>query len=69
MWDVWQSFPRRCGIRSGVDAAMSGAWAAVMIGNVAMIALGCNSPRYLDDYANRPPGACHHCHTGMCPVV
>jgi glutamate synthase domain-containing protein 2 len=41
-----------------------------MIGNAAMIALGCNSPRYLDDYAKlgTSPGACHHCHTGMCPV-
>ena len=60
------------GIRSGVDAAKCIALGAdaVMIGNAAMIAIGCNSPRYVDDYANlgTSPGACHHCHTGLCPV-
>ncbi len=60
------------GIRSGVDAAKCLALGAdaVMIGNAAMMALGCNSPRYLDDYKKlgTSPGACHHCHTGMCPV-
>ncbi len=60
------------GIRSGVDVAKCLALGAdaVMIGNAAMIALGCNSPRYENDYAalGTSPGACHHCHTGMCPV-
>ena len=60
------------GIRSGVDVAKCLALGAdaVMIGNAAMMALGCNSPRYGADYAalGTAPGKCHHCHTGLCPV-
>lgn len=60
------------GIRSGADAAKALALGAdaVSIGSAAMVALGCNRPVYLDDYASlgTAPGCCHHCHTGRCPV-
>ena len=60
------------GIRSGTDAAKCLALGAdaVMIGTGALMALGCNSPRYFDDYdaLGTSPGRCHHCHTGLWPV-
>ncbi len=60
------------GIRGGADAAKALALGAdaVMIGTAALIALGCNSPCFVDDYEamGTSPGRCHHCHTGLCPV-
>jgi glutamate synthase domain-containing protein 2 len=52
---------------------------AVSIGQGVLMALGCNSPCYIqngseidatEDYKKlgTAPGFCHHCHTGKCPV-
>lgn len=60
------------GIRSGADAAkaLSLGADAVYLGTATLIALNCNKPIYVDDYhkLGTEPYACHHCHTGRCPV-
>jgi len=60
------------GIRSGADVAKALALGAdaVSIGSAAMVALGCNRPRFIEDYhaLGVEPGSCHHCHLGRCPV-
>jgi glutamate synthase domain-containing protein 2 len=60
------------GLKSGADVAKALALGAdaVAIGTAALMALGCNSPRYVEEYhaLGAAPGACYHCHTGLCPV-
>jgi glutamate synthase domain-containing protein 2 len=60
------------GIRSGADVAKALAMGAdaVSIGTAALVALGCNRRVHVEDYRalGAEPGACHHCHTGRCPV-
>lgn len=60
------------GIRSGPDAAKALALGAdaVYLGTATLVALNCNRPIYVEDYhkLGTEPYACHHCHTGLCPV-
>jgi glutamate synthase domain-containing protein 2 len=60
------------GIRHGADAAKALALGAdaIYIGTAALIAMNCNRPLYVEDYhaLGAAPYACHHCHTGRCPV-
>jgi glutamate synthase domain-containing protein 2 len=60
------------GIRHGSDAAKAIALGAdaVYVGTAALIALNCNKSIHVEDYhaLGTEPGACHHCHTGRCPV-
>jgi glutamate synthase domain-containing protein 2 len=69
------------GIRTGADVAKALAMGAdaVSIGQGVLFALGCNSQTYIQkgqhisavaDYhkLGTAAGACHHCHTGRCPV-
>jgi glutamate synthase domain-containing protein 2 len=60
------------GLRHGSDCAKAIALGAdaCYLGTALLIALNCNKPIYEEDYAaiGAAPYACHHCHTGRCPV-
>jgi glutamate synthase domain-containing protein 2 len=60
------------GLRHGSDCAKAIALGAdaCYLGTALLIALNCNKPIYEEDYhaIGAAPYACHHCHTGRCPV-
>jgi glutamate synthase domain-containing protein 2 len=60
------------GLRHGSDCAKALALGAdaCYLGTSLLIALNCNRPLYVEDYhaIGAAPYACHHCHTGRCPV-
>ncbi len=60
------------GLRHGSDCAKALALGAdaCYLGTALLIALNCNKPIYVEDYhkIGAAPYACHHCHTGRCPV-
>ncbi len=60
------------GLRHGSDCAKAIALGAdaCYLGTSLLIALNCNKPIYEEDYhaIGAAPYACHHCHTGRCPV-
>ncbi len=60
------------GLRHGSDCAKAIALGAdaCYLGTALLIALNCNKPVHHEDYAaiGAAPYACHHCHTGRCPV-
>ncbi len=60
------------GLRHGSDCAKALALGAdaCYLGTALLIALNCNKPLYIEDYKKigAEPYACHHCHTGRCPV-
>jgi glutamate synthase domain-containing protein 2 len=60
------------GLRHGADCAKAMALGAdaCYLGTALLIALNCNKPIFVEDYhkIGAAPYACHHCHTGRCPV-